>query len=61
MTLAQFPEFGFFVQNSRIGVKYYDSIGKIRIMWAELRFESSVHFMTENNKIMFYGPWSFRV
>ena len=23
MTLAQFPEFGFFVQNSRIGVKEY--------------------------------------
>ena len=31
MTLAQFPEFGFFVQNSRIGVKWsnnrnYDKI-----------------------------------
>ena len=26
MTLTQIPEFGFFVQNSRIGVKYYRSI-----------------------------------
>ena len=28
MTLAQFPEFGFFVQNSRIGVKGAADCGK---------------------------------
>ena len=34
------------------------TIRKIRIMWTETRFESSVNFIKGNNKMKFYDPWS---